>query len=475
MKSLALVVTVVLGLNLAAAALSSPEADAPGDEPRGTDRCLSRPAPPEHKDGACDRSAQNARRIADHARNRSLPRESLVPDHVYLNMPEERTWTCPPEDAGAAGVDDDAVATAEHGRLGHPTRWVVYNRASGPVIVSRVNAAGVEVPATATATTGNSKSSSSSSSSSSAVWPRGPILLPGSMAVVEGRAGRVFVIREYEEVLVPHFVEGVLPRTLSFLPPPGEGGEGQTTATRFVSSDGASHVSGRPGRVLMRHRMGNIYVRNLHGVACPMVLYDHDKDKNAGRRGTPKDFNPNCNVLQKAFINKVGCPIDIYFSPKDMDRGDMPEGLEGPMLEEKYCEIFQKHLGPLEPYLASDPSTRNIDDGWRSPLTFVNTYNRHSFVARMSHDQSLVARISLDHDVVFDCPEPGRVGFGVAAEERGGTIEGEGAADAVGSWPANSTTSVRALDIDAVVCRLIDAKVDNSTAAHLVGVVSASA
>jgi hypothetical protein len=162
-----------------------------------------------------------------------------------------------------------------------------------------------------------------------------------------------------------------------------------------------------------------------------------------------------------------------------MDRGDMPEELEGPMLDEKYCEKFQKHLGPLEPYLAMDTTTRNIDDGWRSPLTFVNTYNRHSFVARMSHDQSLVARISLDHDVVYDCPEPGRVGFGGAVEERGGsTIEGERAADAVGSLRANSTTmSARAAIDDAVVCRSsIDAKkIDNSTTAHHVGVVSASA
>jgi hypothetical protein len=213
---------------------------------------------------------------------------------VYLNMPEERTWTCPPEeeeeDEGGAGLVVDTAA--EHERLGHPTRWVVYNRASGPVIVSRVNAAGVEVPATTTTTTTTTGNNNKSSSSSFAVWPRGPILLPGSMAVVEGRAGHVFVIREYEEVLVSDFVESVLPRTLSFLPPPpggeGNGGGGQSSQssqsqTRFVANDGISHVSGKPGRVLMRHRMGNVYVRNLHGVACPMVLYDHDK--NAGRRG----------------------------------------------------------------------------------------------------------------------------------------------------------------------------------------------
>ena len=42
----------------------------------------------------------------------------------------------------------------------------------------------------------------------------GPILLPGSMAMVEHKAEHVFVIREYDEVLVLSFVNSVLPRTL---------------------------------------------------------------------------------------------------------------------------------------------------------------------------------------------------------------------------------------------------------------------
>ena len=47
-------------------------------------------------------------------------------------------------------------------------------------------------------------------------------------------------------------------------------------------------------------------------------------------------------------------------------------------------------------------------DGHKSPVKFENTYNSHSFVARMSHDQTLVARIEVDHDVVRNCPDPKR-------------------------------------------------------------------
>lgn len=105
-------------------------------------------------------------------------------------------------------------------------------------------------------------------------------------------------------------------------------------------------------------------------------------------------MNPDCNVQRKAFINKVGCPIDIYFSPLHRDGGD----------KDYDCEIFGHHLGPLDTFLSQDPNTRDVD-GHNSPLKFENTYNGHYFSARMSHDNSLVARIELNHDIVTDCPE----------------------------------------------------------------------
>jgi len=110
--------------------------------------------------------------------------------------------------------------------------------------------------------------------------------------------------------------------------------------------------------------------------------------------------------MRKSFINKVGCPVDIYFAPenKQMEAG-----------EDYNCETFIKHLGDLDTFLAMDPTTRDVD-GPLSPLKFENTYNGHNFVVRMSHDNSLVARIELDHDVVSDCPEPKRNGASMTVE-----------------------------------------------------------
>ncbi|KAL3811783.1 hypothetical protein ACHAXA_005174 [Cyclostephanos tholiformis] len=488
---------------------TTPPADANAAVPPPNDRhrhdvddACRAPPPPEHRDSACDRAAQNARRIAEHERNENLGKGELIPDVVYLALPEERTWICPPDDDGGVTV----TRSHERDRLGAPSRWVVYNRSSGPVMILRANEDGIEVPATNVNDGGNANFDNNNKKKSkkndigesergyaeslfaattTAVWPNGPILLQGSYAVVEGRQGHVYVVREYEEALSPYFVEHVLPRTMSFPPRtddsiPEVGGWEQRDVmerrwTRFVGNDGTLRVSGRPGMILMRHRMGNIYVRNANKVPCPLVLQDV-KPANAGRKGNPKDFNPSCNVMNKAFINKVGCPIDIYFSPRTWEGHD--EGGGDPKVlakeDDMQCEIFSRHLGPLGPFLQSaaswsnDPTVRNpLDDGWLSPLMFLNTYNRHSFVARMSHDKSLVARIDLDHDVVVDCPEPSRRAFEgfeekmTEEEELEAMIIDEAAADAL--WQANSTKSA----LYAFARKSVDAKVHNATAARL--------
>ena len=69
------------------------------------------------------------------------------------------------------------------------------------------------------------------------------------------------------------------------------------------------------------------------------------------------------------------------------------------------CEKFTSHLGPIGDFLTAKNQNLDVHN---SPLKFENTYNGHSFVARMSHDQSFVARIEIDHDIVRDCPEPSR-------------------------------------------------------------------
>ena len=291
----------------------SSKADLDPVYPQQEQRCLMPSVPPEHLDGSCDVASQNACLNAE-VTNSWMNRDNSD-DDVYLNMPEEKTWICPLD-----GDATEGTAWAEERRLGRSTRWVVSNRASSPVIITRVDARGVEVPAT---TIVDDDNESKSSSTAAAVWPRGPILLPGSMAVVEGRQGQSFVVREYEEILLvsspnkggpfgPSLreslsVDDILPRTLSFLPP----------QAMFKTNDGALRLSGRPGRVLMRHRMGNLYIRNSYGGVCPLVLYDHDDGIDAYDDEEPHSLRAGCNALTKAFINKVGCPIDIYFTTED--------------------------------------------------------------------------------------------------------------------------------------------------------------
>ena len=90
-----------------------------------------------------------------------------------------------------------------------------------------------------------------------------------------------------------------------------------------------------------------------------------------------------------------------------------------------------------------------------------NSYNGHSIVVRMSHDQSLVARIDLNHDVVTDCPGPKRVGAAADSSER--TFLGEQLGDPVVGTYANSNNYFRTLGVH----QSVDAKVSNATAVGL--------
>jgi hypothetical protein len=169
--------------------------------------CLSWPknqVPLEHRDFSCNRAFQNLEWSLAHEVAKAAPKEGLIPDDVYLRLPEEKTWVCP---LGTA--DDDVVASrrasnflnigrndkggnVHAGGEGHPTRWVLYNEASSPIILTRVNALGFEVSATDGAYPAHSNT---------AVYPHGPIVLPGQMAVINGVQGHLFAAREYEEVV----------------------------------------------------------------------------------------------------------------------------------------------------------------------------------------------------------------------------------------------------------------------------------
>ncbi len=91
----------------------------------------------------------------------------------------------------------------------------------------------------------------------------------------------------------------------------------------------------------------------------------------------------------------TGCPVDLYFAPPQLESSST-----------YHCELYSTHLGSHTSF-AADPNFPDLD-AYNSPIKFEETYNSHVFVARMSHDQSLVARIEFKRDVVTDCPDINR-------------------------------------------------------------------
>ena len=238
--------------------------------------------PPEHLDNACNRAVQNAAWAVEHEVSQSSAPEDMIPDVVYLNMVEEKTWVCPLDDANNGGGANNFVFNNNNGgidgqksngytgTIGHPTRWILHNRASNPIIISHLNVLGLEVSAMDKTTF--------PPQSNTAVYPDGPIVLPNTFAVVEGLQGQLFFAREYKELLPMdaamneeystswNSFKDVLPSTLSFLP----------HQSRYETNKGVVHVLGHPGEVLMKHRMGNIYIKNQFGAMCPEMLGGDD-------------------------------------------------------------------------------------------------------------------------------------------------------------------------------------------------------
>ena len=233
--------------------------------------------PPEHRDTACDRQWQNARWAVEDTDNRATPPEDLIPDTVYLNMAEEKTWVCPLDTVGdnIGGMNNNNnnsnnLVNVNGGGggnavLGHPTKWILHNKATSPIVLTHMNALGLEVSAIDFHTF--------PAHSNTAIYPHGPIVLPGQMAIVDGRQGQTFIAREYKEISPMDAMtdsngqhehswksfKSVLPSTLSFLP----------EQTRYETNKRVWHVLGHPGRVLMKHKMGNIYIKNESGAVCP--------------------------------------------------------------------------------------------------------------------------------------------------------------------------------------------------------------
>jgi hypothetical protein len=135
----------------------------------------------------------------------------------------------------------------------------------------------------------------------------------------------------------------------------------------------------------------------------------------------PIDLEPDCNYVEKGLINKVGCDVDLYFAPPPADANSTFN-----------CESHLIHMSSLENFLDSGLT---LIDSFGGPVFHLRTYDTHSFVVRTSHDKTLVSRINIDADRVYDCPDPKR-----------GIVQAEMKADRMTIQPRAAQTNSTELD-----------------------------
>ena len=82
--------------------------------------------PKVHHDTSCNRTTQNAKLNAPTGNPHAL--------NSYMNVPEEKTWVCPLENEVGVGVFVS----------GRPTKWIVYNHASTPIVLDSLNDGGLD-------------------------------------------------------------------------------------------------------------------------------------------------------------------------------------------------------------------------------------------------------------------------------------------------------------------------------------------
>jgi hypothetical protein len=209
-----------------------------------------------HHDGQCDRAAYNQFKadLGRHAKQRAYQRVGGV-----RTVPNEKTVTCP---AGGVRVNMKDEHTPN---IGHDVVWFVENRASSPVVVSFVNANGVEVSAR------NPKISP-------AIADPSAHLKPNAWMAVYAFEGHEFVVREVLK-------------------------------------------SGMAGNVLLQHRAGLIPVGvNTVHLTCPdedlepMVVDEDDEEVlSPVFQRTPTKVHRPCNTMDVGFRNTAACPLHGYY------------------------------------------------------------------------------------------------------------------------------------------------------------------
>lgn len=131
------------------------------------------------------------------------------------------------------------------------------------------------------------------------------------------------------------------------------------------------------GALLMRHRAGTRVVRLPKGMACMSMTVPKTPER-------PPDvpcLKNECNAYDLSFVNRVGCPVDLYWAPTDGS-----------------CERFSARLG-------TSASAESSEFG--SSVHRETSYISHRFAVRLSENNALVSHFTIERTVVHDCPEPG--------------------------------------------------------------------
>eukprot|EP00565_Helicotheca_tamesis_P007361 CAMPEP_0185723464 /NCGR_PEP_ID=MMETSP1171-20130828/302_1 /TAXON_ID=374046 /ORGANISM="Helicotheca tamensis, Strain CCMP826" /LENGTH=462 /DNA_ID=CAMNT_0028391169 /DNA_START=190 /DNA_END=1578 /DNA_ORIENTATION=+ len=318
--------------------------------------------PIQHTDAMCNRVHSNSEEVRM-LRKKPPHLAGISGREAVQKLAEEATWVCPDDNSILDDVENDTI--------GHMTTWIVKNEASTPVSIAYVDRK-----------RNNLEVSAKNGRISPAHIDPHSVLRPGEWTSFHTFQGHIFHVRELIDI-------------------------------------GGGVLS--PGRVLLRHQPGLIPIgkrgsnEKMH---CPSsALYDPIPEllenenyphENHPHQRTLENQNEFCNVLHRGFVNRVGCPLDIYFAGSSstsektsqcMERESNFTSSESMVDPSMACsERFKMHLGV-------NPSPQNYLDDWDSPIKFEGSYLTHRFVARMRHDPRIVVdEIVMEPHVIRDCP-----------------------------------------------------------------------
>ena len=200
---------------------------------------------------------------------------------------------------------------------------------------------------------------------------------------------------------------------------------GHTFHVREMIDVGGGQLA--PGRILVRHRAGPIPIRNKFGgpnLNCPVQAIIDPKPTEGFDR-VPFDYNRRCNALFAMFINRMHCPVDIFYAGVDPTaiNSKVQSNKDATTAPTNMCtsgERFSFHLGV-------NPSARpDYIDAWESPVAYEATYLTHKFVARLHHEPSIIVdEITIDKTYIQDCPNRKKKASATTlVGEQGGVLSG---------------------------------------------------